>query len=197
MPDGWWSSNRSALRKIEGKRNPALSDQEHSEVAVAVLHGLLRVLANLPEGRAAVDPVEHIKWLAPIYPADLVEECLRPALAEAAVAGLVCDGAANRLGRALADGGDLAARAADLTAATRQNALFGTDLTAVVTGPPTAESGTPSSATVAPGVRAPLSRYSVGRIPDLPSPRCSSTSNTCSAASTCLLTSKSAVLATP
>jgi hypothetical protein len=146
LATAWWSGERSALATVDGARPAALAVVEHAEVGVAVRRALLAALARLPEqtrvDAADDDPAgiaEYVAWLCPVYPDDLIEESLPAALTEAALVGGLSRGAASALGRALVAGDDLTAVARDLLTVTRQTALLGADLTAVVTGPPSAE----------------------------------------------------------
>ena len=80
-----------------------------------------------------------VAWRCPVYPGELIDLYLPSALMEAELLGLVARGGASALGRALAVGKSLASTAGELLTVTCQTALLGADLTAVVTGPPSAE----------------------------------------------------------
>jgi Helicase conserved C-terminal domain len=135
----WWSTERSPLCPVEGAKPAVLADEPDAEAVLAVRRAALTALVGLRPGHAATDLMDAVRWLCPLYPPDLVAEYLRPALIEAGLLGLVVRGAASGLGRALVGGGDLVAAAQGLATVTRSSALFGADLTAVVTGPPSAE----------------------------------------------------------
>ena len=157
----WWTSPRSALRVPEGPRPAALADTEYGEVGLAVRQALLAALSQLPAG-SGVDPAEpacgrpgpfgeadpigeatgiagYVRWLCPVYPADLVDGWILSAAAEAQLLGAVAVGAASTLGRALVEDGDVAGTAQGLLTVACETALLGADLTAVVAGPPSAE----------------------------------------------------------
>jgi hypothetical protein len=159
----WWTGPRSALRVPEGPRPAALVDTESGEVGVAVRRELLAALSRLPSG-AGVDAAEvaggsggvdpfgeadpigeapgiagYVRWLCPVYPTDLVDDWIPSTVAEALLLGAVAGGAVSTLGRALVEDGDVAGTAQGLLTVACRTALLGTDLTAVVTGPPSAE----------------------------------------------------------
>ena len=153
----WWTSPRSALRVPEGPQPAALADTEYGEVGVAVRRALLAALSQLPAG-SGVDPAElacgpggldpfgeatgiagYVRWLCPVYPADLVEGWISSAAAEAQLLGAVAVGSASTLGRALVEDGDVAGTAQELLTVACETALLGADFTAVVAGPPSAE----------------------------------------------------------
>jgi hypothetical protein len=137
--DAWWRIERSPLRRDEDNWPPVLAGPaKDGEVAVAVRRAALTVLAELPDGTGAADIAAAVEWRCPLYPPELVAEFLTAALAEARLLGLVAGEAASRLGRALV-GGDPTPAAERMLTVARQEALFGADLTAVVTGPPTAD----------------------------------------------------------
>jgi hypothetical protein len=135
----WWSTQRGALLLVDGDRPAALAAQEHGEVACGVRQAALTVLAGLAPGEGATELTDSLAWLRPLYPLDLVQECLQPVLVEARLLGLVARDAASGLGRALTGGGEIVAVAEGMLAVACPSALFGADLTAVVTGPPAAE----------------------------------------------------------
>jgi hypothetical protein len=138
--EAWWRMDNAALRREANGTWPAVLSvpAEDGLVAAAVRRAVLAVLARLPEGTEAPDLTAAVEWECPLYPADLLAEFAAGALAEARVLGLVVGDAISGLGRALVDG-DPAAAAEEMLGVARQEALFGPDLTAVVTGPPTAD----------------------------------------------------------
>src|SRR5690606_27215453 len=101
--------------------------------------------------------LQHVHWHAPLLDQELLAEVAPAVLEEARLLGLIAHDAITDLGRALAALADVAGRENDdavpavehdpvLTecatralASVRRSALFGADLTAVVTGPPSAE----------------------------------------------------------
>ncbi|MBN1173324.1 MAG: helicase-associated domain-containing protein [Micromonosporaceae bacterium] len=165
----WWTSPRSALRVPEGPRPAALADTGYGEVGVAVRRALLAALsrlspgagvdpAELTSGPGGMDPfgegnpigeadpigevpglAGYVRWLCPAYPTDLVDSWISSTVAEALLLGAVAGGAVSALGRALAEDGDVAGTAQGLLTVACRTALLGADLTAVVTGPPSAE----------------------------------------------------------
>lgn len=142
-----------------------LGDQKHIRAVVgadpssAFVHArrlTVRLLTELGNGTApaseagsgeAGDLTELVAWHAPLLDRDLVSTLVRASLDEAGLLGVVASGAAGDLARALAAGGDvveddepvLVKAAEAVVAAARTTARFGTDLTAIVTGPPDVE----------------------------------------------------------
>ncbi|MFC4119221.1 helicase-associated domain-containing protein [Nonomuraea zeae] len=156
----WWRMERSSLRKIDGKYGTVLGDDPAGSAVARVRRAVLAVLAHLPAGTAFSDRgslVANAHWHAPLIDLELLRECAPAVLAEATLLGLLANGALTDLGRALAgltarpgDENDdavpmvehdpvLAAASTRALASVRRSALFGPDLTAVVTGPPSAE----------------------------------------------------------
>jgi hypothetical protein len=135
----WWSTQRGALLLVDGGQPAALADQEHGEIAREVRQAALTVLAGLAPGEGATELTDSLAWVRPLYPRDLVQECLQPVLVEARLLGLVGRDTASGLGRALAGGGEVVVVAEGMLAVACPSALFGADLTAVVPGPPAAE----------------------------------------------------------
>lgn len=142
----WWAGERAPLPTHGGPKSAALVISDHAEVGGAVRRAMLTVLSELPSGtvvaRSRDDWSElgaSVAWGCPVYPRDLVDLYLPSALVEAELLGLSARGGASALGRALAAGEELASVAGESLTVTCQNALLGADLTAVVTGPPSAE----------------------------------------------------------
>ncbi|MFE3448237.1 helicase-associated domain-containing protein [Nonomuraea sp. NPDC059194] len=156
----WWRMERSSLRKVEGKYLTVLGDDQGGAAVARVRRALLGVLSHLPSGTAFVDRgslVRTAHWHAPLLDQALLTDCAAAVLEEARLLGLLANDALTDLGRALAG---LAAHAGDenddsvplvehdpvlveastrALASVRRSALFGPDLTAVVTGPPSTE----------------------------------------------------------
>ncbi|RVX39189.1 XPB/Ssl2-like helicase family protein [Nonomuraea polychroma] len=156
----WWRMERSSLRKIDGKYGTVLGDEPAGDAVARVRRSVLSVLACLPAGAAFADRdslIASVHWHAPLIDHQLLLDCAPPVLDEARLLGLVANDALTDLGRALAG---LTARPGDendevvpvvehdpvlvevstrALASVRRSALFGPDLTAVVTGPPSAE----------------------------------------------------------
>jgi len=114
----------------------------------------VRLVTQLSDGTGVVDAgslVELAGWHAPTINPELAGTLVTAALAEATLLGVVASGAAGELAGVLVDGSGQRGRAFDsghpalvlatdrLVAGARTTALFGADLTAVVTGPPGAE----------------------------------------------------------
>ncbi|MEC3977953.1 helicase-associated domain-containing protein [Amycolatopsis sp. H20-H5] len=126
----WWAPN--AL-------DPDFPENADSGAYIRQL--TLRLLAEIPPGTASLDAAAFdtlTAWHAPMLPKNIVTEFGHRSLAEAGLLGLVASGAASQLGRALAAGRDLSDAAGALVSRARTTALFGTDLTAIVTGSPDA-----------------------------------------------------------
>ncbi|NUT11090.1 MAG: hypothetical protein HOQ38_11495 [Nonomuraea sp.] len=156
----WWRMERSSLRKVDGKYATVLGDDPSGSAVARVRRAVLSALAHLPAGTAFADRdslVRNVHWHAPLLDQELLAECAPAVLDEATLLGLLANGALTDLGRALAgltagpgDENDdavpqvehdpvLAEASTRALASVRRSALFGPDLTAVVTGPPSAE----------------------------------------------------------
>ncbi|WP_067181384.1 helicase-associated domain-containing protein [Microtetraspora niveoalba] len=156
----WWRMERSSLRRVQERYATVLGDDPEGEIVARIRRALLAALAEIPEGRGfATFPelVQAVHWRAPLLDRELLAECAPAVLEEARLLGLFAGGATTSLGRALAALGSvagtendgaapevehdpaLAERAAKSLASAQRTALFGADLTAVVTGPPSAE----------------------------------------------------------
>ncbi|MFI6597139.1 helicase-associated domain-containing protein [Nonomuraea sp. NPDC050536] len=157
---GWWRMERSSLRKVDGKYGTVLGDDQTGAAVARVRRAVLAVLAHLPAGTAYADRaslVRNVHWHAPLLDQALLTECASAVLDEARLLGLLANDALTDLGRALAgltahpgDESDdtvplvehdpvLVEASTRALASVRRSALFGPDLTAVVTGPPSAE----------------------------------------------------------
>ncbi|MEU6793151.1 helicase-associated domain-containing protein [Nonomuraea wenchangensis] len=156
----WWRMERSSLRKSDGRYGTVLGDDPAGAAVARVRRAVLPVLACLPAGTAYADRdglLAAVHWHAPLIERRLLLDCGPAALDEASLLGLLVNGALTDLGRALAE---LTAHPGDESddsvpmvehdpvlvevstralASVRRSALFGPDLTAVVTGPPSAE----------------------------------------------------------
>ncbi|MEV5500006.1 helicase-associated domain-containing protein [Nonomuraea fuscirosea] len=156
----WWRMERSSLRRIDGKYGTVLGDDAAGGALARIRRAVLSVLAHLPAGTAFADRdslMSSVHWHAPLIDVPLLRECAPAVLDEARLLGLLANNALTDLGRALAGlgakAGDenddavpvvehdpvLAEAATRALASVRRSALFGPDLTAVVTGPPSAE----------------------------------------------------------
>ncbi|PZG17254.1 helicase-associated domain-containing protein [Nonomuraea aridisoli] len=156
----WWRMERSSLRKIDGKYGTVLGDDPAGGTVARVRRAVLQALAQLHSGTAFADRdslVANVHWHAPLIDLPLLRACAPAVLDEARLLGLLANNALTDLGRALAgltakpgDENDdavpmvehdptLVEAATHALASVRRSALFGPDLTAVVTGPPSAE----------------------------------------------------------
>lgn len=156
----WWRMERSSLRKVDGKYGTVLGDDPAGGTLAEIRRAVLSVLAHLPAGTAFADRdslITAVHWHAPLLDVALLRSSAPAVLDEARLLGLLANNALTDLGRALAGltakpGGEnddavpmvehdpvLAEAATRALASVRRSALFGPDLTAVVTGPPSAE----------------------------------------------------------
>jgi hypothetical protein len=122
---------------------------EAGDVSADTRQLIVRLLTELDDGTGAVDSgalVDLVAWHTSIDPG-ILRSLVTRSLAEAALVGAIAANAAGVLARALVSGGaELDVDAPKLVKATEElvagacaTALFGTDLTAIVTGPPGAE----------------------------------------------------------
>ncbi|GAA4186169.1 helicase-associated domain-containing protein [Streptosporangium oxazolinicum] len=156
----WWRMERSSLRKVDGKYGTVLGDDPAGAMVARARRALLGVLARLPASTACTDRaglVGSAHWHAPLLDQSLLAECAPAVLEEARMLGLVALDTITDLGRAMAGldafPGDEIDDSAPIVendpvlvecstralASVRRSALFGADLTAVVTGPPAGE----------------------------------------------------------
>jgi hypothetical protein len=157
----WWRMERSSLRRSAGRYPTVLSDDPSGETVARIRWAVLATLATLPADAAFAsmpELVQAVHWRAPLLDRELLAECCPAVLAEARLLGLVACDTLTGLGRALATlGSAVAGDEQDETvpeierdpglvessvhalAGAQRTALFGADLTAVVTGPPAAE----------------------------------------------------------
>lgn len=100
---------------------------------------IIRLLTELGPGAAPLDVAkfaELVAWHAPLVPEAAVPGLVKLCLNDATLVGAVAGNAAGGLARALVSGESPAKAAEELVAGAWATALFGTDLTAIVTGPP-------------------------------------------------------------
>ncbi|WP_219501699.1 helicase-associated domain-containing protein [Nonomuraea ceibae] len=156
----WWRMERSSLRKVDGRYGTLLGDDQSGPAVARVRRAVLSVLAHLPSGTAFAGRdglVASVHWHAPLLDRELLGACASAVIDEARLLGLLANDALTDLGRALAGLSDRAGEESDdsvplvehdpalveastrALASVRRSALFGPDLTAVVTGPPSAE----------------------------------------------------------
>ncbi|WP_068922429.1 helicase-associated domain-containing protein [Planobispora rosea] len=156
----WWRMERSSLRRTGGKYGTVLGDDPAGASIAQARRAVLGVLARLPASTACADRAGLVRlthWHAPLLDQALLAECVPAVLEEARMLGLVAHDAITDLGRVLAalhaDAGEESDDSAPVVehdpalvecstramASVRRSALFGADLTAVVTGPPSAE----------------------------------------------------------
>ncbi|ETK36070.1 helicase-associated domain-containing protein [Microbispora sp. ATCC PTA-5024] len=156
----WWRMERSSLRRPEGRQPALLSDDPAGETVARIRWAVFAALAEIPEDQGFAtlqELVQRVHWRAPLLDKELLAGCAPSLLEEARLLGLVACDTLTGLGRALAP---LAAAAGDEShnsvpevehdpalakcsthalASAQRTALFGADLTAVVTGPPSVE----------------------------------------------------------
>ncbi|MFE3453278.1 helicase-associated domain-containing protein [Nonomuraea sp. NPDC059194] len=134
----WWALPISPTRRYDGKpRTPMTppSAGTPSSVIREVVFGLLPsdAAVRLPQEVATA-----ASWHLPLIQPASASEVVLSVLEEARLLGLVGADALSPLGLAVR-AGSVAEAAGKLLAGARQQALFGADLTAVVTGPPSAD----------------------------------------------------------
>lgn len=134
LVETWWKTTR---RRDGRPRTPMTSPGpgRSSDVIREVVFGLL------PHDGAVRFPqevTEAASWHLPLIEPAATSEIVLAMLAEARLLGLVGADALSPIGLAVRTG-SVAEAARALFAVARQQALFGTDLTAVVTGPPSAD----------------------------------------------------------
>ncbi|WP_409471062.1 helicase-associated domain-containing protein [Streptomyces sp. HC307] len=131
-------------RDEDGKALPALAGAPPCTGCVQARHGLLTAATHLPAGRGAKNAAELgplVAWYRPL--ADQLPEDTTPfatLVREAELLGVIARGALSRIGAALEaeDAEALAAACQRLLPTATRTARFGADLTAVVTGTPSA-----------------------------------------------------------
>ncbi|WP_203904444.1 helicase-associated domain-containing protein [Virgisporangium aliadipatigenens] len=112
--------------------------QEPLPLRTTLLDVLADLAGALPRDGELVPRLLH--WHAPLaVPPEDLERLAAGLWTEAALLGVVAHGVLTPLGRALRDGGDVAAVAGDLVVAPQRGATFQADLTAVVGGSPAVE----------------------------------------------------------
>ncbi|MEU9042551.1 MULTISPECIES: helicase C-terminal domain-containing protein [unclassified Kitasatospora] len=142
----WWTLPRTpgGSRDEDGKSLPALAGTPPCEGCVQGRHGLLAAAAKLPAGEGATDPADLgalIVWQRPLVD-ELAQDTTPFAtlIRESELLGVLALGALSPIGAALlADDADaVAAACRQLLPASTGTARFGSDLTAVVAGTPSA-----------------------------------------------------------
>jgi hypothetical protein len=140
----WWALQQAPL--AEEKAIQSVLGSEPSEAFEDVRQRTVRLLADQGEDVGVTAGLaERVRWNAPMLTEELVGPLVDAALAEAELLGVIASGAAGELGRALVASSGMVddpalVKATDtLVADARGTALFGSDLTAVVTGPADAE----------------------------------------------------------
>lgn len=156
----WWRMERSSLRKVDGKYLTVLGDDQTGAALARVRRAVIAALSHLPSGTAFAGRgglVRNVHWHAPLLDQSLLADSAAAVLEEARLLGLLANDSLTDLGRALAGltgvAGDenddmvpmvehdpmLVEASTRALASVRRSALFGPDLTAVVTGPPSSE----------------------------------------------------------
>ncbi|MFI6175869.1 helicase-associated domain-containing protein [Nonomuraea sp. NPDC051191] len=146
LVEAWWGLPISPTRRYDGKPRTPLAPAgtgTPSSVIREVVFELLADVTATGEGAAVPDAEEvaaAASWHLPLVQRASCREVVLAVLAESRLLGLVGADALSPPGLALRSPSAPQAgeAAAGLLAAARQQALFGTDLTAVVTGPPAA-----------------------------------------------------------
>ncbi|MFE1319657.1 helicase-associated domain-containing protein [Kitasatospora phosalacinea] len=142
----WWALplTPGGSRGEDGKALPVLAGAPPCGGCVQARHGLLAAAARLPAGEGAVDPADLgalLVWLRPLAD-DLPQDATPFAtlVREAELLGVLALGAVSPIGAALAadDAGALTDACRRLLPAASGTARFGSDLTAVVAGTPSA-----------------------------------------------------------
>ncbi|GAB2687366.1 helicase C-terminal domain-containing protein [Kitasatospora kifunensis] len=142
----WWTLplTPGESRDEDGKALPALAGTPPRAGCVRTRHGLLTATAQLPAGEGAKDPAELgalIVWRNP-FVHELPQDALPFATVtrEAELLGVLAHGALSPIGAALLSDDPEAVTAAcrQLLPAATGTARFGSDLTAVVSGTPSA-----------------------------------------------------------
>ncbi len=146
----WWTLPLTATeaRDENGKALPALAGAPSCASCVRARDGLLTAVAHLAEGRGAKNTAELgpvIDWYRPL--AHRLPQDTTPFAAlihEAELLGVIARGALSRIGAAVRneDAEALAATCRHLLPTATRSARFGGDLTAVVTGTPSARLAT-------------------------------------------------------
>lgn len=131
----------------EDKALPALGPDDTTQIGRTLRADLLRLLTEYPEGTAVTDLdslVDLIAWRHPLryHSAEALSPYLLATWTEAQHLGLVADAALSTLGWAVATGAgqhELVELAGQIVPAPVARATFLPDLSAVVSGPPSAE----------------------------------------------------------
>jgi Helicase conserved C-terminal domain len=142
----WWGlgSTPSEAKDEDGKTRPALADSDHCVGCLAARQGLLASLAEVPPGRASdrQSLAPAALWARPLVHLVFQDgpEHFATVWREAELLGLICLGALGGMGRALVAGDQKALRrnAVGALPASSDQAVFGTDLTVLVAGAPSA-----------------------------------------------------------
>ncbi len=140
----WWElpATPTTTRDADGKLRPALSRMQLCALCRDGRRALADALAGLPDGRgfAADDVLTAVWWSRPALHLTVAEDGVPLAWREAELLGVVAHGALTPVGRALRDGDPdaLGARLTDLLPASAHSASFGSDLTVLVSGAPSA-----------------------------------------------------------
>jgi hypothetical protein len=140
----WWTLGLtpSAARDEDGKALPALMSRPLCQGCVGARHGLLTAAADLPESHGVRDTEDLgavLVWHRPLAEQQPHEAApFATVVREAELLGVLARGALSPLGAALLRGSPLEEPAVALLPAASDTAHIGADLTAVVTGTPSA-----------------------------------------------------------
>ncbi|MEZ0075857.1 helicase-associated domain-containing protein [Planotetraspora sp. GP83] len=156
----WWRMERASLRRVQGRYPAVLGDDPAGETIARIRRAVIGALAEIPEGKGFAtlqELVQSVHWRAPLLDRQLLADCTPGILEEARLLGLCAHDTLTELGRALSALASVAGDESDDTvpevehdpvlvkcstralASAQRTALFGGDLTAVVTGPPSVE----------------------------------------------------------
>jgi hypothetical protein len=141
----WWELPWSPL--VDEKALRAVAGDEPSVAFEEIRQLTMRLLTELEAGTGVVDQAaltELVAWHAPSVDAEILPGLVTSSLAEATLVGAIAANAAGELAHALvsADPAMMGKATEQLVAGACATALFGTDLTAIVTGPPGTELAT-------------------------------------------------------
>lgn len=135
----WWDLDAAPLADVKAVR--AVLGNEPSAAFADIRHRTIEFISTLDDDAGVIDGMaELLCWHVPMLAEDLVGPLVSATLAEAELLGVVNSGSAGELARTLrggmstADDPELVKTTDALVASARTSALFGSDLTAIVTG---------------------------------------------------------------
>ncbi|MEW9533510.1 helicase-associated domain-containing protein [Microbispora sp. NPDC049125] len=138
LVEAWWGLAVSPTRSYDGKARTPMTPAGPGTPSSLIREVVFGLLPSDAEVRLPQEVVAAASWHLPLISPESVAEVVSAVLAEGRLLGLIGANALSPLGLALRTGS--VAEAADkMLAQARQQALFGADMTAVVTGPPSAD----------------------------------------------------------